>query len=148
MKYKASSATTTDNLSDITVADLKDYAHSVSGSVSGAKFIGASLSLQADTVLNACFKLDDSKDYTVKVNNKKVDVEDGMVVISGIKAADLGQTYTIKVTSGSKTMTVKVNALTWAYSILANKTSDKNTVNMAKMVYRYNQAAVAYFDAH
>jgi hypothetical protein len=148
MNYKASSATVTDKLSDISVEDLEGYAQSVSGKVNGVKFQGASLSLQADTVLSAYFKFTgDASDYTVKVNNKKVDVDGNEVVISGIKAADLGQNYTIKVSDGSSTMTVKVSALTWAYSVLS-KNNDTKTVNMAKMVYRYNQAAEAYFDAH
>nr|BAH56283.1 Cel9C [[Eubacterium] cellulosolvens] len=148
MKYKTSSATTTDSLSDITADDVEEYVQSVSGSISGAKYLGTALSLQADTDLNVFFNVSDDSAFTAKVNNKKVALEDGAVTISGIKAADLDQTYTIKLTKGSSTITVKASALSWVYSTLTNKYSDKNTVNMAKMVYRYNQAAKAYFDAH
>ena len=149
MGYKTGSATVTDDLSDISAADLKDYAASTSGKVNGVKFSGASLSLQADTVLNAYFKFTgDVSDYTVKLNGKKVNVEGNSVVLSGIKASDLSKMNTITVSDGSSTMTVKVSALSWAYNVIGKSGNDAETVNMAKMVYRYNQAAEAYFSAH
>ena len=149
MKYKTGNASVTDNLSDISASNLKAYAKNVSGKVTGAKYIGASLSLQADTVLNVYFNFSkDSSNYTVKLNGKKVDLVDDGVVISGIKASELDKVNTITVSDGSSTMTVKVSALTWAYDVVSNSASDTNSLNMAKMAYRYNQAAKDYFDAH
>jgi hypothetical protein len=139
----------TDDLSDVTAADLKEYAVTTSGKVDGVKYGGASLSLQADTVLNVYFRFTgDVSDYTVKLNGKKVDVEGNSVVISGIKASDLSKMNTITVSDGSSTMTVKVSALSWAYNVIKTSSSDAKSVNMAKMVYRYNQAAEDYFSAH
>nr|WP_027870314.1 hypothetical protein [[Eubacterium] cellulosolvens] len=149
MKYKTGNASVTDNLSDISASNLKAYAKNVSGKVTGVKYIGASLSLQADTVLNVYFNFSkDSSNYTVKLNGKKVDLVDDGVVISGIKASELDKVNTITVSDGSSTMTVKVSALTWAYDVVSNSASDANNLNMAKMAYRYNQAAKDYFDAH
>lgn len=149
MKYKTGNASVTDNLSGISASDLKAYESSKSGSVSGVKYLGASLSLQADTVLNVYFNFSkDSSNYTVKLNGKKVNLVDDGVEISGIKASELDKVNTITVSDGSSTMTVKVSALSWAYSTVSNSASSASTVDMAKMVYRYNQAAKDYFDAH
>jgi hypothetical protein len=120
----------------------------VNGKISGVKFFGASLSLQADTVLSAYFSFDDESKYTVKLNGKKATVEDGVLDISGIKAADLGEENEITISDGKNTMTIKISALTWAYTIVNGKGSDTNSINMAKMVYRYNKAAEDYFAKH
>ena len=106
-----------------------------------------SLSLKSETYLNIYFKnsitatasnLDKAKMAVSKSGSEWV------AKITGITAKNLGRQYTITVNGNSKTSTLKYSALSWAYSVLEKGTNAK-AMSLAKALYLYQQAAVAYF---
>ena len=66
------------------------------------------------------------------------------VSIPGIAAVDLDQMYTVKVTYGSSTLTLKASALSWCNAALDGSTN-QTLITMCKALYLYNQKAEAYF---
>ncbi|MBR4905327.1 MAG: hypothetical protein IKZ44_00555 [Clostridia bacterium] len=70
------------------------------------------------------------------------------ISVLNIPAHQLSNTYTITATTDSEgTVSVKVSALSYVRSLLANYT-DTNSQNAAASVYAYSQAANAYKAAH
>ena len=111
---------------------------------------GLSLAMESDTTMKVKFQLASGKtlsDYNFTINGRPatVTVEDNQVVISvpNIPAAELAQSYTIAV--NGVTMLSNVSALSFAANCVANKSSSPETLNVARAICEYYNAAAAYF---
>ncbi len=150
--YKTDTVKVTDDLTDVTVQNLKPYA-TVADKGSGiAKFAGVGLALQSDTTMQVYFKLMDTADsYSITVNGEAVTPESlgnnqYCVELKSIPAGKLSTASEIVIRKGDETFTIKASALSWAESVLSNSKAQKQTtINMAKMLYRYAQKADIYF---
>lgn len=95
----------------------------------------------------------DPAKLAITVDGKKVDVEtedqDGgklvTVKINGISAQKLSGEREVIVADGESEMSVKLSALSWSRNVLYGKNYSKETVDLAKMLYRYSSAADQYF---
>jgi hypothetical protein len=154
LKYDTATAKVTDLLGDVTKADVSPYKTVTSGKVSGLKFQGTGLELNADTVLKAYFSLtgeDDIADYSFTLDGKKVTPEKigdsrYSISIEGIKAKDLGKNYEISVKKSSSKMEIQTSVLSWSEQVIGRTGVDAATTNMAKMIYRYSEKATVYFE--
>ena len=104
----------------------------------------------ADNSLRVYFKYGSNikpKNYTYLLDKKsatlRYDSKTGYYLeVKNIAADKLGENHTFTVKDSKNTYTVTANVLSYARS-LAND-SDKNTQNLAKALYLYNQKAIAY----
>jgi hypothetical protein len=153
LRFKDWDLKPTDDLSDVSKADLEDYKADVIGTWDVPASV--SLSIVSDTTLTVSFKVGNSKEaanYTYTIDNKKVkaDIVGGYAYLDlvGVKAQDLGKEHTFKVANGTSYCQVTASGLTWSHSVLNQSSKfDRQTRDMAKSVYKYNQAAVAYFNS-
>jgi hypothetical protein len=65
--------------------------------------------------------------------------------IDVISAQELSRERWIVIRDGKTQMSVTLSALSWARNVLYGKNSSKETVDLAKMLYRYSSAADEYF---
>jgi hypothetical protein len=150
--YKTENAKITDKLKDITADNLIYYAPEVTGNKEIAKYKGLGLGLKADMTMQVYFSLSDApEDYTIellgcKVVPEKISDDTYCVDVTDISGGSLATRSTIKIKKGDECCTIKVSALSWAQSVLSRtKGHNKNTVNLAKMLYRYQCAYDTYF---
>jgi hypothetical protein len=150
--YKTDTVKITDKLTKITAKDLKPYAVTATKGSKIAKYAGTALTLQSDTTMKVYFKLTDKADaYTVSVDGETVTpVESGenlyYVELASIPAGELSAESEIVISKGDETFTIKASALGWAESVLSHsKGQTQESIDMAKMLYRYAQKADAYF---
>ena len=152
--YKADELTATDDLTNIKKSSLKNYEVKKNGKVSGVSYAGFNLELKEDTGLAVYFKTTtDPAKLAITVDGKKMDVEtedqDGgklvTVKINGISAQKLSGEREVIVSDGESEMSVKLSALSWSRNVLYGKNYSKETVDLAKMLYRYSSAADQYF---
>ena len=127
--------------------DASAYAHSVTGTEEGIETKSATLLLDSETTIRVYFQLIGEKtidEYTFLVNGVEIaPVEkDGAyyVEISGIGAHRLSEKY--QVTVGG--ITVTYCALSYVNQVMNFSGSTAETVNMAKALFAYYEAAVAY----
>ena len=136
-----------EEMAAVTADNLKAYAPVKDANASAVGENGISLSLKSETYLNVYFKKD-VKVTAANLNGAKIAVQksgkEWVAKITGITAKNLGNQYTLTITNGSTTSTQKYSALSWAYNIINNGTSAK-AIPLAKALYLYQQAAVAYF---
>lgn len=154
--YKADDLTATDDLSDIKKSTLKKYAVKKSGTLNGVSYAGVNLEMKKDTSLVVYFKgTVDYYDYIFKVDGKETyykykdkNLGDGTffyLKFDGISAQELSKEREIVISDGENEMSVKISPLSWAQAVLNQKNSSKETVDLAKMLYRYSSAADQYF---
>ena len=110
----------------------------------GVTFEGATLSLKSETTLSLYFKgLADSTEFTC--DGKTVETaKNGKYVVArirGIKANELEKDFTVTFADNS----VKYNVMTYCYNVLNDGTVGENLQNVCKALYRYAEAANAYF---
>jgi hypothetical protein len=158
--YKADNLVATDDLSDIKKSDLKNYAVKKSGEVNGISFVGCNLELKEEARLFLYFRVDDP---TYCQRNIFFGFDDGgnnwygfknlghdnlvYTTIDGISAQELSRERWIVIRDGKtkNQMSVTFSALSWARNVLNGKNYSKETVDLAKMLYRYSSAADQYF---
>jgi hypothetical protein len=150
--YKTHEAKITDKLTKITAKDLKPYKVVADKGSKIAKYTGIGLSLQSDTNMQVYFKLMDKADaYTFTVDGDAVTPEDCgenlyCVNLNSIPAGKLSSESEIVISKGDESFTIKASALGWAESVLSHsKVQTQESIDMAKMLYRYAQKADAYF---
>ena len=104
------------------------------------------LSLKSETYLNVYY----TKQITATATNLdkaqlaiKKSGSEWIARVTGITAKNLGRIYTFTVKYDSVTSTQKYCALSWAYNVLSKNMTEN--IPLAKALYLYQQAAVAYF---
>ena len=127
--------------------DASAFAHSVTGTEAGIKASQMTLLLDSETSIRIYFQLTGSKTidaYTFYVDGKEVQpvAKDGMyyVQIPHIPAHRLGQMY--EVTVGG--ITVTYGALSYINQVLTTPNVPEVVSNMAKALFLYHEAAMAY----
>ncbi len=155
--YKADNLVATDDLSDIKKSSLKNYTVKLSGEISGLSYAGVNLKIKDDTGLYVYFKCSDpSYDFYDNLSCKYVGegiwhsmgvAEDNLyyVHLDYIGAQELSKETEFVISNGKTEMRVKLSALSWARDVLNGKNYSKETVDLAKMIYRYSSAADEYF---
>ena len=113
----------------------------------GVTFEGATLSLKSETTLSLYFKSD--KTLVFGIDGKKVEtVASGtnqVARIRGIASSELQDSFTLTVTAGETSGTVKYSPMNYCHNALnGGKTNDK-LINAVKALYLYSQAAKEYF---
>ena len=139
------------NVTGVNASVFNDYKASESGTKpTGVTGIGMRVVFDADNSLRVYFKYGSNikpKNYTYLLDKKsatlRYDSKTGYYLeVQNIAADKLGENHTFTVKDSKNTYTVTANVLSYARS-LAND-SDKNTQNLAKALYLYNQKAIAY----
>ncbi len=142
------------NVTGVNASVFNDYKASESGTKpTGVTGIGMRVVFDADNSLRVYFKYGSNikpKNYTYLLDKKsatlRYDSKTGYYLeVKNIAADKLGENHTFTVKDSKNTYTVTANVLSYARS-LAND-SDKNTQNLAKALYLYNQKAIAYATA-
>ena len=113
----------------------------------GVTFEGATLSLKSETTLSLYFKSDET--LVFGIDGKKVEtVASGtnqVARIRGIASSELQDSFTLTVTAGETSGTVKYSPMNYCHNALnGGKTNDK-LINAVKALYLYSQAAKEYF---
>ena len=112
----------------------------------GVTFEGATLSLKSETTLSLYFSSDEKLTFscnggkvieTARVNGYQV------VRIRGIAAADIGDAFTVSVSCGGKTGTVRYSVLNYISNVV-NENYENELQCVVKALYLYYQAAEAY----
>ena len=152
--YRTETAATTLDVSGVTLADLKAYAPSVTGSVKGISYDAFSFLFLEDSTITYKFRLEDGHSideytFTDKSGKKLTPEKNGSryyINIAGIGAPMLGTAMPVTVTDkqGSK-MTVSNSGITYSYLVM-QKLTDKNILDLVKSLYLYHKAADAYFN--
>ena len=153
VNYKADGLVATDDLSDIKKSALKNYTVKKSGEISGVSFAGIGLDLYWDTELRVNLKVSDpNKKLLYKIGDKGkwyqvANWNDGISYLTsrGISAKNLSKDIKIVISDGENEMHLKLSALSWSRAVLYSKNSSKETVDLAKMLYRFSSAADEYF---
>ena len=95
------------------------------------------------------FKDADYGKYTFTLNGSPVEavkVSSGRYYIErpNIASGELSTAFTFSVSDGTDTYTIEASALSYAYD-RERKSTNVNMVRLAKLLYKYSQAANAYF---
>ena len=132
----------------VTADDLAPYKAETTeeGSV---LFKGSTLVLDDQTDLRIYLEAKEGAltDYTYELDGKAASLtKNTCVEVSNIAASklDLFHTLVVKNADGETVLTVKICALSYAYSTVSGST-DQNLINAVKALFVYNQAADAYF---
>ena len=142
------------DLESVTAEDLAGYAPKLSTSGhSGLTYLGSSLVLRSETAIRHYFSLDEGEigDYSFKVGGKELTPVQGdqgwYVEIPDIYARYLDKTYVLTASGAEgKIFTLRYSALSYAKNVL-EKNEDPTLMDLARAVFRYSQAADAYFDS-
>lgn len=136
-----------------TTVDLSKYAYSQTGEVSGITKVNKSLVLDSKTAIRLLFTVDDTygKEPVIAVkdaNGNTVETQltkqsDGRycLLIPGISAHKLGETYTIVV---DDVMTIQMSALTYAHGVLQSDAMTAATKQAVAALNAYYNAAIEY----
>ncbi len=136
-----------------TTVDLRTYAYSQTGEVSGITKVNKSLVLDSKTAIRLLFTVDDTygKKPVIAVkdaNGNMVETQltkqsDGRycLLIPGISAHKLGETYTIVV---DDVMTIRMSALTYAHGVLQSDAMTAATKQAVAALNAYYNAAIEY----
>ena len=115
---------------------------------SNVSYTGLRLNLVGDTELMVMFK---SSTPIIKYGSdtvalKKYSDTRWYASISNIASQNLGKKYTLNITKGSNTATIKVCALSWANLILSDSSSSAKSIKLSKALYLFYQEAYKYFN--
>lgn len=136
-----------------TTVDLSTYAYSQTGEVSGITKVNKSLVLDSKTAVRLLFTVDDTygKEPVIAAkdaNGNTVETQltkqsDGRycLLIPGISAHKLGETYTIVVDG---TMTIQMSALSYAHGVLQSDAMTGATKQAVAALNAYYNAALEY----
>ena len=126
--------------------DASAFAMSRTGSEEGISAKSATLMLESEVAVRVYFKLSegaDIADYTFTINGEAAQIQQNekgyYLETAPIAAKDLDEMFEFSVGG----LTVTYGALSYVNSKLSS--TDENTVNMAKALFAYYQAAEAYF---
>lgn len=114
----------------------------------GLRYVGYTLSLKSETVLRFFFSVTDEEKYSgaaLSLGDSTEVLTRGdyiYVEIADITANNLDRKYTLSV--GGKVLGA-YSALSYVKDVLADSSSDERLVNVVTALYRYNEAAKAYF---
>lgn len=143
---------TTDPVLNSAVTDSSEIA--VDGTATGIAHSGWRLSCISSTTIKLFFETEDITAYTFTLTTPDGDValtaekvgERYLVTVDGVTARDLDYVYTLKVTNSAdgSTMTVRISAMCYVASVLANADAPASLVNLVKAMKLYNDAADGY----
>ena len=135
-------------LADVTVGTLEANKITKSADIpEGLKLTEMTLILETETALRLYFKSDNIENYTFKLDGTGVTLnkieEEGLyyVEIANISAKDLDTKHTLIINDNCE---LTFNALSYAYATVKADTNE-NICNVVKALYKYNDAANAYF---
>jgi len=133
----------------VSEADLAPYMAEVTGGDVVA-LTGSTLVLDDQTDLRIYLEAKDGAltDYTYQLDGKAATLKKNntCIEVSNIAAnkLDLFHTLVVKNSAGDTVLTVKICALSYAYSTVTNS-DNQSLINAVKALYLYNQKADAYF---
>lgn len=113
----------------------------------GVTFEGATLSLKSETTLSLYFKSDETLVFGIEGKRVETATNGAYQVarIRGIAASELQDSFTLTVTAGESSGTIKYSPMNYCHNALNGGTTNDKLINAVKALYRYAQAAKAYF---
>ncbi|MGN0582481.1 MAG: hypothetical protein ACI4KB_07240, partial [Oscillospiraceae bacterium] len=146
--HNANSNLNGSELADVTLETLETNKMIKTGDIpEGLKLTEMTLILETETTLRLYFKSDNIRNYTFKLDSTDAVLneitEEGLyyVEIANISAKDLDKMHTLEINNNC---TLTFNALSYAYATVKADTNE-NICNVVKALYKYNEAAKAYF---
>ena len=148
--YNASGLAVSSDVTAVKASVFDQYKATVSGTKpTGVSKVTMTVVFDSDNTLRVYYKYDSGVDpysYTYNINGKKATLKNNSngyyVEVNNLAADKLSQTYQFTVKDKTTSYTVNASALSYARGLASN--SNVNTQNLAKALYLYNQAAVAY----
>ena len=135
-------------LTPISASDLNAYAAVTNGSLGNVKYAGGALALEDGTYIRVFFT-GDVDGYTFSCNGVELEPvaysSYHYVTIDNIAAKELDTVYTVEVTDGTNTYSVRYSALTYVRSVLSNNSNPQTLKDVVTALYWYNQEANEYF---
>ena len=135
-------------LTPISASDLNAYAAVTNGSLGNVKYAGGALALEDGTYIRVFFT-GDVDGYTFSCNGVELEPvaysSYHYVTIDYIAAKELDTVYTVEVTDGTNTYSVRYSALTYVRSVLSNNSNPQTLKDVVTALYWYNQEANEYF---
>lgn len=138
---------------DLNASALTPYAPTANeGAVAGVEFYGSSLILEGRTTIRHYFKMDaaTAAGITATVDSQAAKLAKSgsyyYVDITGVDAANLDYFFTLVLTDGTSSYTVKYSALTYVYQMLnppAGYTPNASMVKLAKALFLYSDTVSA-----
>lgn len=150
-----SGETATESATEVVIPDK--YAGVASGADDNVTLYGSTLVLHSMVAIRAYIEYSGSSFPFRSVNGSwswvfcyceyeavqgKEGVYSGYLEINGIFAKNLDKTYIIQIGG----YTIKYSALSYAYAVLKDESSDAALVNLAKALYAYSNAANSFFE--
>ena len=131
--------------------NVRKYQHSFDLGTSDIEEIKYSLSLNAETSINIYFDTISGYegDIAVTVNGDPVTVvkqNDGRrrITISNISAHQLGDTYSVSITSDNGTASYSVSALSYVYAVISSNDFDELAKDAVSSLFAYYNATMEY----
>lgn len=128
-----------------------EYDATVSGTCTGASYLGSQAVLTTTTSIKYYFTLEgDTGNYSVTADGKGLTIQSdsngNYVLVDNIKAKDLGTNTTIVVKNKTDqtSLTLKSSVYSNIRQVVENSSSKQTSVNMMKALYDYGEAAKAY----
>jgi|GEM_PF-353800 len=132
----------------VTAGDLSGFAYTVPSNIDHFTFRYTTLVLENETSFRLYFESDDVSALSITCGGNALDVRTAhglyYVAVENIAAQDLDELYDITIDNGAATATAHHGPMGYAYWALS-ASSDENLQYAMMALYRYNQAAEAYF---
>ena len=150
--YNTDGATVSSDVTSVAASIFDQYKATQSGTKpTGISGVTMTVVFEADNSFRLYYKYDPSADpnsYTYYIDGKKASLQKNAtgyyLEVANIAAKNLMEVHTFTVKDSSVSYNVNASVLTYARSL--SKDSDNNKKNLAKALYLYNQAAIAYFN--
>lgn len=150
--YNTDGATVSSDVTSVAASIFDQYKATQSGTKpTGISGVTMTVVFEADNSFRLYYKYDPSADpnsYTYYIDGKKASLQKNAtgyyLEVANIAAKNLMEVHTFTVKGSSVSYNVNASVLTYARSL--SKDSDNNKKNLAKALYLYNQAAIAYFN--
>ncbi len=113
----------------------------------GVTFAGATVSLKSETTLSLYFQSEETLSFSCQGKILSTTKKDGyqIVRINGIPAKEIGNDFTVTVTSEENSGTVIYSPLNYCYNVLNDNQNSEKFQNAVKALYKYWQCADVYF---
>ena len=152
-EYNTEGLTIPKTVTDVALSDLAPYAPSESGKLpAGISSTANSVLFQSDNTLRTYFMYEEGTDVSklsFQVDGEAAQATDQSsskrcyLSVPAVAAKNLDDEHVFTVSDGTNTYSYTISAIGYAHKMIETSTNEA-MVNLAKALYLYNQAAIAY----